>query len=321
MKPELLQNFIPRLKQHLLPRVRAPLVEVNGWDADNNLAESLGDWRGVVLKHDRFYRHNIMHVNHTTYDVRRGEDVIHAGASHCDIMALNSAFAEGTSKHPFCYARVIGIFHANVIYLGENNQDYRPRRLEFLWVRWYVEESIQSGWKALKLDCVRFPPMTGNVDAFGFIDPIDVLRGCHIIPAFSRGQVHPDGKLFSNLAQDQKDWFSYYVNWWVTLIQLFHALPSFRLRFVDRDMVIRHHWGHGVGHTYAFGADSLDDADTLQSVEIEEQEDITGRQAAGLEDEDGLLGEDDMVFQDDSDDNMPEEDADDEVICTVEFCQ
>ena len=108
-----------------------------------------------MLKHDRFYNHNIMRVNYTTYNVRRGEDVIHTETSHCDIMMLNSAFAEDSSKYPFCYAWVLGIFHANVIYLGEKNQDYRPRRLEFLWVRWYcVEEGIQSGWKALKLDRV-----------------------------------------------------------------------------------------------------------------------------------------------------------------------
>jgi hypothetical protein len=257
-----------------------------------------------------------MRVNYTTYDVRRGEDVIHAGTSRCDIMMLNSAFAEDSSKHPFCYARVLGIFHANVIYLGEKNQDYRPRRLEFLWVRWYkVEEGIQSGWKALKLDRIRFPPMAGNVDAFGFLDPVDVLRGCHVIPAFSRGQVHPDGKLFSNLAQDQDDWLAYYVNRCVHQIKFFPALSSFGLRFVDRDILIRYHWGHGVGHTYAFGVNS-DIANAPWLDGVEEQEDNTTQQEVEPEDGDGLLGEDDMVYQNDSDNNASEGDAEDEV-CNV----
>jgi hypothetical protein len=222
-----------------------------------------------------------MHVNYTTYDVRRGEDVIHAGTSRRDIMVLNSAFAEDPSKHPFCYAWVLGIFHANVIYLGGKNQDYRPRRLEFLWVRWYNVEVGKSGWKALKLDRVRFPPMTGNVDAFGFLDPIDVLRGCHTIPAFSSGQVHPDGKLFSNLAQDQNDWFVYYINRCVSSIKFFPGcLSSFRLRFVDRDMVTRYHWGYGVGHTYAFGANSgVADALLLAEIETRKQYQQTGNQA------------------------------------------
>lgn len=163
-----------------------------------------------------------MRVNYTTYDVRRGEDVIHPGSSQCDIMTLNSAFADDPSTHPFCYARVLGILHANVIYLGEKNPDYRPWRLEFLWVRWYnVEEGIPSGWKAGKLDRIHFPPMTGHADAFGFLDPADVLRGCHVVPAFSAGRVHPDGKFFSKLSQDQNDWFSYYINRYVGAIIVF----------------------------------------------------------------------------------------------------
>ena len=178
-----------------------------------NPGEPLGDWQAVVLKHDRFYKHSIMHVKYTTYDVRRGEDVIHARPSHSDIVMLNSAFVEDSSKHPFCYAHVLGIFHANVVYLGEQNLDYRPRRLEFLWVRWYsVEEGTPSGWMARKLDRVHFLPMTSTADAFGFLDPADVLRGCHVIPAFSGGRVHPDGKTFSKLSQDQNDWFAYYIN-------------------------------------------------------------------------------------------------------------
>ena len=227
-------------------------------------------------------------------------------------MMLNSAFAEDLSKHPFCYARILGIFHANIIYLGEQNLDYRPQRLEFLWVRWFnIEEWVQSGWKAGKLDRVHFPPMVDNVDAFGFLDPVDVLHGCHVIPAFSRGQVHPDGKLFSNLAQDQNDWFVYYINRCVSPIKFSPALSSFELRFVDHDMVIRYHWGHGVGHTYAFGANSDVVDEPLD--EIEEQENNTTRQEVGAEDGDGLLGEDNMVYQNGSDDSMSEAGVDDEV--------
>jgi hypothetical protein len=54
--------------------------------------------------------------------------------------------------------------------------------------------------------------MADSLDAFGFLDPIDVLRGCHVVPAFSRGRVHLDGKPFSNLAQDENDWSMYYIN-------------------------------------------------------------------------------------------------------------
>jgi hypothetical protein len=55
------------------------------------------------------------------------------------------------------------------------------------------------------------------------------------------------------------------------LVQSSFPQPCHRLnfRFVDRDMVIHYHWGHGMGHTYAFSANS-DVADPPLN-EIEEQ--------------------------------------------------
>jgi hypothetical protein len=49
-------------------------------------------------------------------------------------------------------------------------------------------------------------------DAFGFLDPADLIRGCHIIPLFSQGQVHSDRTAHSFYAQDGEDWRQYYVN-------------------------------------------------------------------------------------------------------------
>ena len=110
------------------------------------------------------------------------------------------------------YARVLGVYHANVIFLGSGMVDYTPIRMEFLWVRWY---ELVSGrhlpWTARKLDRVRFPPLADD-GSFGFIDPSDVLRGCHIVPAFSQGKRHPDGKGVSLLAKDANDWKEYYLN-------------------------------------------------------------------------------------------------------------
>ncbi|KIM50228.1 hypothetical protein SCLCIDRAFT_1183436, partial [Scleroderma citrinum Foug A] len=39
--------------------------------------------------------------------------------------------------HPYCYARVLWIFHANVIYTGPGSMDYLPQHVEFLWVWWF----------------------------------------------------------------------------------------------------------------------------------------------------------------------------------------
>ena len=158
-----------------------------------------------MLKQDRFYRHNLTRINYTTYDVRHAQDIINPNTEHRDIMMLSG------SSHPFCYARVIGIFHTNVIYTGPGLLDYQPRRLEFLWVRWFELIEQPSDGCDLALDALRFIPMMED-EAFGFVDPTDVIRSCHLIPAFAMGRLHPNGVAMSRCAQDGADWKKYYVN-------------------------------------------------------------------------------------------------------------
>lgn len=115
------------------------------------------------------------------------------------------------SAHPYLYARIIGIFHANVIYTGTLPVDYRPRKLDFLWVRWFErDDSGPSGWTNSTLDRLRFPPMADE-GSFSFLDPADVLRAAHVVPAFAAGARYPEGEGLSNCAMDSKDWNSYYV--------------------------------------------------------------------------------------------------------------
>jgi hypothetical protein len=180
-----------------------------GPDADRN---------SVFFKSDRMYRHHLARFNYTTYDVRRSQDVINPSTSHRDIMLLsNNDDSGGNSKHPFLYARVLGIYHVNVIYTGEDRQDHTPQMIKFLWVRWYEYDDVMStGWQDMKLDSLRFPPMATE-EAFGFIDPADVLRGCHIIPYFVRGKARLDGIGLSKLANDAQDWSYYRVNRYLIL--------------------------------------------------------------------------------------------------------
>jgi hypothetical protein len=221
------QDFVPKLKAHLFPRVKAMLLKefenstelahipqngllpINPPDLTPNELDSL------LFKHDRLYMHKIIRINYTTYDVRRAEDVINPGTTHRDILVLASS---DTDTHPFCYARVIGIYHVNVIYTGPGMRDYRPRRMDFLWVRWfqYIDDT-PAGWKAGQLDRLRFPPQASE-DAFGFVDPANVLRGSHIVSMFSRGKVYRDGIGLSKCAQDDHDQHAYYVNRCVSMV-------------------------------------------------------------------------------------------------------
>ena len=62
-----------------------------------------------------------------------------------------------------------------------------------------------------ELDRLVFPSVSRQ-GAFGFLDPSDILRGCHIIPAFAKGKTFPDGRGMSKWARDSDDWKGYYVS-------------------------------------------------------------------------------------------------------------
>jgi len=188
---------------------------------------NLQDQDSVFFKNDRMYRHNIAKFNYTTYDVRRAQDVINPGTSHRDVMLL-AKNTDTSSDHHFLYARVLGIYHVNVIYTGEGMLDYDARRVEFLWVRWFDYDGSRCiRWDDLKLDRIFFPPMATE-SAFGFVDPRDVLRSCHVIPAFASGKVHVDGVGLSHVAKDEQDWTRYYINRCVVIFHLDRHLTNSR---------------------------------------------------------------------------------------------
>lgn len=47
--------------------------------------------------------------------------------------------------------------------------------------------------------------------AFGFLDPADVVRGCHMIPRFALGKVYADSRGMSFSVGDSSDWKQYYI--------------------------------------------------------------------------------------------------------------
>lgn len=213
----------------------------------------------IYFKGERMYSHKTVQFNYTTYDIRRAQDTVNPGTSHCNVLLLSEEMSHTAEvlptttsngkSHPFLYARVIGIFHANVIYTGLGMVDYTPKRMDFLWVRWYKYKGMDN---SDRLDQLAFPPIDSK-GAFGFVDPADVLRCCHIIPRFSLGKRHPSGTGFSKLARDSQDWLEYNVGRYAFLMTIFGStLTCLLARFVDRDMLMRYHWGLGIGHKYSW---------------------------------------------------------------------
>ncbi|KIK13245.1 hypothetical protein PISMIDRAFT_119194, partial [Pisolithus microcarpus 441] len=190
---------------HVLASEPSALQPLEGLDASYDASEATVDH--LLIRSNRIYQHRILQVNYTTYHVRCRQDIFNPTTDHCDIMML--AAPENTDEsetihqchHRFCYARIIGIYHANVQYIGPGCSSYLPRRLDFLHVRWFEQVPPNPGDVLCSLDVLRFPPMNED-GTFDFIDPADVLWGCHLIPAFAKGRSHPDRTSVSSLSKD-----------------------------------------------------------------------------------------------------------------------
>jgi hypothetical protein len=210
------QDFWTKLKRHILSRFQTQQVKIGHLSGIYVEPVSL-ELDRLFFKKDCMYRHNTMRINYTTYDVRRDQDVINPNTDHCDVMLLSET--EGTvRRHQYTYARVLGIYHVNAFYLGPGIPDNQPRRIEFLWVRRFEnmdDRPVQDCWDLQRLDVLQFLPVT-HEHAFGFVDPADVLRGCHVIPRFAKGLRHVGSRGLSRYAQDSKDWCQYFLGRWVS---------------------------------------------------------------------------------------------------------
>jgi len=121
---------------------------------------------------------------------------------------------ESENPHPYWYARIIGIFHVMVRHTGPESRSTMPQRVEFLWVRWLGRDlSSPSGWAAKRLPRIGFLDRDDS-SAFGFLDPALVIRGVHLIPAFSYGtsQQIPANSPARHPLDDIEEWNYFYIN-------------------------------------------------------------------------------------------------------------
>jgi hypothetical protein len=200
------QNFIPRLKDHLLSRLL-------GHEFDGDEVEYTSEDRSTIrIIGDRIYSGKVLRINYTTYDVRRDQDSMNP-RTHCDAMVLSTE--TGPNAHRYWYARVLGVFHAEVMHGGPEARNNAVHHMEFLWVRWFgMEPSYRWGFKTARLPKIGFLPDTDE-GAFGFLDPSLVIRGCHLVPCFASGRT-PDLLRSSTLTAARQpdevdDWMNYYV--------------------------------------------------------------------------------------------------------------
>lgn len=280
------KNFLPRLKDHILYRLRG--LDVSFCDHTFTNAER----NSVIIPDNTIYAVQTMQVHYTTYDLRREYDTINP-RTHGDVMVLSGEIAP---SHPYWYARVLGVFHMEV-WLNTGGQPVK-RHLEVLWVRWLATlQNYKSGINHARLPKIAFVEES-DPDAFGFLDPGQVIRGAHLIPAFASGRGVNSlryGKSLARPGGELDDWEEHYVG-----------------IFVDRDMFIRYtHFG--VGHSAMVRKIVRDCSESVaqtNAIDIDNDEDEDGNGFDGYDDE---QDDSDEECDDDgeSDDSVEDDDGED----------
>nr|GAT45436.1 predicted protein [Mycena chlorophos] len=183
----------------------------------------------VVIEKGLLYTHALLRVNYTTYDLRREQDTLNL-RNRRFFMILSQ---DPSDPHPYWYGEIVGIFHVNVLLADVAGSQFQ--RIEFVLVRWLQRDvRYRSGFLHKRLPRVSYIPHH-NQEAFGFLDPADILRGAHFIPAFHHGRTkeYLPKSIVRRTSEGDEDWKYYYVN-----------------MVVDRDMLMRYRT-NVVGHRRA----------------------------------------------------------------------
>ncbi|EIW53821.1 uncharacterized protein TRAVEDRAFT_131884 [Trametes versicolor FP-101664 SS1] len=203
-------NFIPLLRAHLLGR----LLDLPPGEGGGPGVFTDAQLDHIEVQNDRIYSHKVLRINYTTYDIRRDQDIIKP-TTHPDIMLLAD---DPISAHPFWYARVIDIFHANVRYTGAGATRLMREglRMDFLWVRWYRldNDNTPAGFQEARLPRLSFVDANDlDTPPFGFVNPSDVVRGAYLLPAFHHGftdELLLPSPLARHASENDEDYRYYY---------------------------------------------------------------------------------------------------------------
>ncbi|KAE9391227.1 hypothetical protein BT96DRAFT_1001541 [Gymnopus androsaceus JB14] len=203
-------DFLPKLKVHLLERLLG---------IPQNEQDFLEDERATItFQQNCIYCHKVIWFNYTMYDMRCNQDSCNPH-TRADVMTLSgNENADVRADHPYWFARIIGAFHANVVHSGPSSISMSPQKMDFLFVHWFspAPELRQYGIHAKRMPKLGFIN-ANNPEAFGFLDPSNVIHGCHNEPAFAFG-VTDQFLVGSSIAHQERDkdmdYFRYYVNMW-----------------------------------------------------------------------------------------------------------
>lgn len=205
-----LVGFLPQLKDHILARI----LKLE-YDGDNSVFTD-EDRASVAIVGNCIYKHKLLRINYTTYDLQRAQDSLNA-RTHANAITLSL-----DDQHPYWYCRILGIYHVVVIHPSHS----QPLTIDFLHIRWYAlykHKGNGPGWRNRRLYKLGFVPHIVDEDlgmsrAFGFLDPARIIRGAHLIPGFayeSTKDLLPPSVVARREDEGDEDWKVYYPNLYV----------------------------------------------------------------------------------------------------------
>ncbi|TDL15717.1 hypothetical protein BD410DRAFT_732279, partial [Rickenella mellea] len=259
------KDFLYHLKEHILCQIDRD----SGASLQDCTPHAQKERDALFIQNNRLHFHCVLQVNYTTYDVRRAQDSVNPRTDHCTIVLFDPHTTPG-QEHPYTYARVVKIFHVNVIDSRMGARNAYMQRRDVLWVRWFTVTRTSSARKDRRphrLEKVAFLPKTNN-EAFGFISPDDVVCGCHMIPDFTSDPSPGLGTLYLD-----------------SLIEK----PNTVSRFADRDILMRYHPNFAVGHArppfeQPTAREPSKPSSAVQPVSVEEDEPDSSDDESGLAD-------------------------------------
>jgi hypothetical protein len=114
----------------------------------------------------------MLHINYTTYNIQRDQDTINPH-TNSNMMILSQEDDKESDGHPYWYARILGLFHINVVQSGPNSKTDSIQHFDFTWVCWLgADPDNRGGWESKRLQQVGFVVGDGG---FRFIDPIQII--------------------------------------------------------------------------------------------------------------------------------------------------
>ncbi|ODN73087.1 hypothetical protein L198_08309 [Cryptococcus wingfieldii CBS 7118] len=104
--------------------------------------------------------------------------------------------ASSPSSHPFAYARVVGLYNANVFVKSKKEDIPKYQLMPIALVEELdLDKEWVWGFEARRLPRVRARPK--RVLVYTWIDPSMIIRGCHLIPVVSSGEETEPGPVSS----------------------------------------------------------------------------------------------------------------------------